>query len=150
MVSKGNLIRFGNAFERLIVKMSEVDDFCVEMTQDITKQDLSLIGYIGMEGEVIMRQIAEFLDVPLSTATWIVDKLVAKNYLDRFPSENDRRIVKVKLTRKGIGVYDLFQSKKMEMGTRVLKYLEKEEQEYFIQILEKIGVGLKNHQEQPA
>ena len=150
MVSKGNLIRFGNAFERLIVKMAEVDDFCVEMTQDITKQDLSLIGYIGMEWEVIMRQIAEFLDVPLSTATWIVDKLVAKNYLDRFPSQNDRRIVKVKLTRKGIGVYDLFQSKKMEMGTRVLKYLEKEEQEYFIQILEKIGAGLKNQQEQPA
>ena len=142
-VKKENIIRLGQAFERLILKLEEVDNFCVELTKDISKQDLSLIGYVGNNGEVIMRQVAEFCDVPLSTATWNVDKLVEKKYLRRFHSEEDRRIVKVALTKKGIGVFMLFQQKKGEMGQRMLSVLSAEKQLAFIEYLELIAQNLQ-------
>lgn len=146
-VKKENIARLGQAFERLILKLEEVDNFCVELTKDITKQDLSLIGYIGNNGEVIMRQVAEYCDVPLSTATWNVDKLVEKKYLQRFHSEKDRRIVKVSLTKKGIGVFMLFQQKKSEMGQRMLSVLSAENQLAFIEYLEQIAQNLQTQLE---
>jgi len=87
--------RFSSAFVNLMLKMEEVDDWCVQATKDITKQELALIGFIGHHVNVIMRDVAEFLDVPFSTATGIVDKLVTKGYLKRFNSEDDRRVVMV-------------------------------------------------------
>ncbi len=142
-VKVNNINRLSSAFERLIIKLQEVDDFCVEMTKDITHQDLSLIGYIGREDEVIMRQVAAFCEVPLSTATWTVDKLVDKKYLKRVNSREDRRIVKVSLTKKGVGVFDLFQSKKHELGERMLSNLPKERQDKFIETMEYIARNLQ-------
>lgn len=146
-VDTENINRLGTAFERLLLKLEEVDNFCIELTKDITKADLSLIGYIGRENEVIMRQVAEFCEVPLSTATWTVDKLVDKEYLKRVNSLEDRRIVKVSLTKKGTGVFDLFQQKKFEMGERMLSNLSTEKQEFFIQTLEQIAKNLQSQLE---
>lgn len=146
-VDAGNINRLGTAFERLLLKLMEVDNFCVELTKDITKADLSLIGYIGRANEVIMRQVAEFCEVPLSTATWTVDKLVDKEYIKRINSLEDRRIVKVSLTKKGTGVFDLYQQKKFEMGERMLTNLSLEKQEFFIQTLEQIAKNLQSHLE---
>jgi len=144
-VKKENILRLGQAFERLILKLEEVDDFCVQLTRDISKQDLALISYIGGEGETIMRQVAEFCEVPLSTATWTVDKLVDKKYLNRVNALDDRRIVKVSLTKKGIGVFVLFQQKKFEMGQRMLSDLSEEKQRTFIEIAEQIAKNLQSH-----
>ena len=144
MMKKENIVRLGEAFERLILKMQEVDDFCVQLTKDISHADLSLIGFIGRNGEVIMRQVAEQCDVPLSTATWCVDKLVEKKYLHRFHSQEDRRIVKVALTKKGIGVFQLFQRKKLEMAQRMLEDISPEKQEFLIETLEQVALNLQS------
>ncbi len=140
-----NVNRLGQSLEKLLLKMQEVDNTCVELTKDISKQDLSLIGNIGIKGEVIMREIAEYLETPLSTATWIVDKLVAKRYLKRYNSIEDRRIVKVGLTNKGQKTYELFQRQKMLMGERILKDLSLKDQSNLISLLEKITQNLNAH-----
>ena len=144
IIGQENFItRFSQVFERLIVKMHEVDDWCVEATKDITKQELSLIGFIGDNGDVIMRDVANFLEVPFSTATGIVEKLVLKGYLKRYNSEEDRRTVLVCLTsRKGRHVFKLFSSKKREMSERIMNILNTSEQEGIIKIFEKISNGI--------
>ena len=142
-MKKESIVRLGEAFERLIIKMQEVDNFCVELTKDISHMDLSLIGFIGRNGEVIMRQVAEHCDVPLSTATWCVDKLVEKKYLHRFHSQEDRRIVKVALTKKGIGLFQLFQKKKLEMAQRMLENISPDKQEFLIEVLEQVAQNLQ-------
>ncbi|MEM7552067.1 MAG: MarR family transcriptional regulator [Bacteroidota bacterium] len=139
------LVRFSDSFERLIVKMQEVDSFCVDMTKDISKQDLSLIGFVGKRDRLIMRDIAEFLEVPFSTATGIVDKLVQKGYLLRFNSEEDRRTVWVGLTEKlGKETYEFFSMKKMEMSQRIMSLLTSKEQEQFLDIMEKVTSGISS------
>ena len=144
-VKKEHILRLGQAFERLILKLEEVDNFCVHLTRDISKHELALISYIGKEGETIMRQVADYCEVPLSTATWTVDKLVEKKYLKRVNSLDDRRIVKVSLTKKGIGVFVMFQQKKYEMGQRMLSDLSEEKQQAFIEIAEQIAKNLQSH-----
>ena len=144
-VKKEHILRLGQAFERLILKLEEVDNFCVHLTRDISKHELALISYIGEEEETIMRQVADFCEVPLSTATWTVDKLVDKKYLKRVNSLDDRRIVKVSLTKKGIGVFVMFQQKKYEMGQRMLSDLSEEKQQAFIEIAEQIAKNLQSH-----
>ena len=144
-VKKEHILRLGQAFERLILKLEEVDNFCVHLTRDISKHELALISYIGEEEETIMRQVADYCEVPLSTATWTVDKLVEKKYLKRVNALDDRRIVKVSLTKKGIGVFVMFQQKKYEMGQRMLSNLSEEKQQSFIEIAEQIAKNLQSH-----
>ena len=60
----------------------------------ITHQDLISMGELSRE-----------LDVPLSSATRIVDWLEQSGYVERLPDLVDRRVVRVSLTREGRSVY---------------------------------------------
>lgn len=136
--------RFSEAFVNLMLKMEEVDDWCVQATKDITKQELALIGYVGEHVNLIMRDVAVFLDVPFSTATGIVDKLVSKGYLKRFNSEDDRRVVMICLAKgKGQSTHKLMLTKKKEMSQQVRQSLNEEEQENLLILLEKVTAGMK-------
>ena len=148
MIAENNLNRLSDAFEKMIVSMQEVDNFCVHLTKDISKQDLSLLSYGGGHGDVIMRDIVNFLDVPYSTATGIVDKLVQNKYLKRFNSEKDRRTVLVGLTTgKGQKTYDFFMTKKMEMSSRIMSILNDHEQEMLLNLMEKIAHNIKGSEQ---
>ena len=140
-----NINRLRQSLEKLMLKMQEVDDTCIELCKDISHQELALIGYVGSAGEVIMREIAAHMETPLSTATWIVDKLVAKKYLKRYNSVTDRRIVKVGLTGKGKKTFKLFQNLKMSLGEKILKDLSLKDQSDFIALLEKVTSNLNDH-----
>ena len=48
-----------------------------------------------------MSQAADYINVPMSTATGVVERLVKNGFLKRERSESDRRIVTIMLTDKG-------------------------------------------------
>lgn len=54
---------------------------------------------------VSMGELSRILDVPLSTATRIMDWLVKSGYAERLPDPQDRRVVRVGLTRNGRQIY---------------------------------------------
>lgn len=134
---------FPKIFSKLLVRMEEVDDWCVRMTQDIAKQDLLLIDHIGESEYLIMRDIAEYLNTPHSTATGIVDKLVKKAYLQRFYSEEDRRTVLVGLTDKAKELKNMFCNKRHEMSENIAALLTEKEQDELLRIFEKIDGALQ-------
>ena len=120
MGNQENVSRLVGAMERLILKMQEVDSTCLMLTQDITKKELSLIGHIGKNDDVIMSEIAEYIDCPMSTTTGIVDKLVNKGYITRFHSDEDRRTVRVSLSQYGKETFQLMQKMMSKMGNTIL------------------------------
>jgi DNA-binding MarR family transcriptional regulator len=74
------------------------------------RADVDLLHRIGMilspqHEPVTMGELGRALDVPLSTATRIVDWLVRNGYAERQPDVNDRRVVRVALTDTGQAVY---------------------------------------------
>jgi DNA-binding MarR family transcriptional regulator len=134
----------------MMMKMQEVDNTCVELTKDISKRDFSIIVFLGKNQQVIMREIAEFLQVPLSTTTGIVDKLVESGYLSRFHSNEDRRIIKVGLSSSGKKSFNLLQTSLHNMGKTVLGDLTPTERDQFIGLLGKVTGNLQKHVPEPV
>ena len=134
--------KMGKSMEQLIVKIKEVDDRCVSLQENISTRELNLISFVGDQGSAIMKEIADHLDVPMSTATGIVDKLVLKKYLKRSHSQHDRRIVCIELAHEGQMSYELFVGMKADLVARILSLLDQEETSVFITLLEKITAGL--------
>ena len=145
MSNQDKVNRLVGAMEKLILKMQDVDNTCLTLTQDISKKELSLIAYIGKKGDVIMSEIAEVIECPMSTATGVVDKLVNKGYMSRFHSDEDRRTVRVSLTQYGKETFQLVQKMMTKMGNMILIDLEESEQTKFIQLLEKVTDNLHKH-----
>ncbi len=53
------------------------------------------------EGELSIKEIGDIVGKEKSTMTTLVNKLEAKGYVLKMKSEEDRRVINVKLTKKG-------------------------------------------------
>jgi DNA-binding MarR family transcriptional regulator len=72
--------------------------------------DYGLLYYVGatlssQQGSITMGELSRSMDVPLSTATRMVDWLEKGGFVERLPDPNDRRIVRVELTETGETIY---------------------------------------------
>jgi len=68
-------------------------------------------------------------------ATRLMDKLCAKNYIERFPSEHDRRVVKIAISEEGM---KLLKSIPISLNNDLLKNLNEEEAEQLSNLLDKM------------
>jgi len=68
-------------------------------------------------------------------ATRLMDKLCAKNYIERLPSEQDRRVVKIAITKIG---KELLESIPKNLNKNLLKNLNEEEAEQLSNLLDKM------------
>lgn len=68
-------------------------------------------------------------------ATRLMDKLCAKNLIQRIPSEEDRRVVKVVITEEGLG---LMSSIPNTVNRTVLKGITEDEAEQLSNLLDKM------------
>ena len=133
--------RLSECLEYMMMKFKSVDMDCMQIKSDLSSRDFHLISFVGHHDNVIMKDIADELGVPMSTATGIVDKLVQKGYLKRKYSESDRRIVLIDLDNDGKDAFDLFARLKQEASESILSILSTEDSEIFIRYLERIATG---------
>jgi DNA-binding MarR family transcriptional regulator len=87
---------------------------------------------------ITMGELSRKLDVPLSTATRIVDWLVKSEYVVRLPDPEDRRVVRVALTQSGQEIYrasDEFIHRRVE---KLLQNFTAEESERLVALLSKL------------
>ena len=90
-----------------------------------------------------MGDLSRSLNVPLSTATRIVDWLVNNGYAQRLPEPEDRRVVRVALTETGSAVYREIDSLFMERIERLMRGFTPEERDTFRGLLQKIVNSLE-------
>jgi DNA-binding MarR family transcriptional regulator len=99
---------------------------------------------LAQPGEpMTMGDVSRALDVPLSTATRIVDLLVKSNSLVRLPDPDDRRVVRVALTETGNTMYRAINSALQRRVQRMLRPFTPEERETLIVLLRKLVAGLE-------
>ncbi|MBX2841724.1 MAG: MarR family transcriptional regulator [Flammeovirgaceae bacterium] len=125
------------ALENLMMGMQQVDSSCMEAYSDVSKRDFALLIMLGKSDSMIMREIADFLQVPLSTATGIVDKLIEKGYVERQFSPEDRRIILIRLNKEGKAIYLTLLNKLNYFGTMLLEEFSNEDRIRFTQYMEK-------------
>jgi DNA-binding MarR family transcriptional regulator len=88
----------------------------INIDMSISKSELFTMLLVDQNREIIMSQIADYINVPMSTATGIVDRLVKNGYLKRERSDSDRRVVVIMLTEKGKNLVN-------ELKALIFKYI---------------------------
>lgn len=126
--------------EYFIFKVHDPNSF--SCPEDLNKKEVSVIEVIGKKEPCTMSEVAEGVNLAVSTLTGIIDTLVEKKYVLRERSQKDRRIVNVMLSENGKKVYQSHHDTHIMMSKSILSYLENEEQIEFIRLFKKISDNL--------
>lgn len=124
----------------------------LQIDMKLSKTELFAMFIVERYGEVIMSKISDEINVSMSTATGIIDRLVKKKYLMRERSEFDRRIVLIKLTEKGHNTIEELKNIMNEYLDRVYDCLTNEEitalGNIFIKVLNAFSLDKKTENQQ--
>lgn len=105
---------------------------------DCTKDELFILLFLYRKGEVNMSMIADYIRVPLNTATGIVGRMEKKKLVARYHSKDDKRIVKVAVTEEGIGFIGNLLKEIMRYVGVIMESLSPEEIQTLFQTVNKI------------
>lgn len=104
-----------------------------EKYKDVTTNDMHVIEAIGIDEQKNMTTVAKALHVTTGTLTISINSLVKKGYVGRIRSEEDRRVVLVSLTPKGVQAFMHHRQFHEQMIESIVEQFSEEEK----QILEK-------------
>lgn len=105
----------------------EEDAIITEEFKDITNNDMHIIEAIGLSGQNTMSVVAKKMGITPGSLTTAVNGLVNKKYVTRHRSNQDRRVVFLKLTDKGICAYEHHGEYHRQMTEAVIKKLDENE-----------------------
>jgi DNA-binding MarR family transcriptional regulator len=102
------------------------------------KGELKMIEILGRDGALMMSEISSRAGLSMSTLTTTMDGLVEKGLVQRERSENDRRVVRVELTKEGKTVYKEIVDFHLGLVRGMLSNLSTAEQGTLVSLFRKI------------
>lgn len=105
----------------------EKEAIIIEEFKDITNNDMHIIEAIGLSGENTMSVVAKKLGITAGSLTTAINSLVNKKYVSRQRSEEDRRVVYIRLTEKGEKAYRHHEEFHRQMTNAVVEKLDEDE-----------------------
>lgn len=106
---------------------------------DLSIAEMHTLEGIGLYDAHTMSETAAALEITTGTLTVAVDKLVKKGYVERLRDESDRRVVRVRLTRKGKLAYRLHTKYHTLLVERLLLPLDATGKKTLVDTLETIA-----------
>lgn len=106
---------------------------------DVSITEIHTIEAIGMYTEKTMSEVATLLKITVGTLTTAINKLIKKGYVERKRIEADRRVVMVRLTKKGKLAYRIHEKFHHDMVNTAIDGLDEKEEEILISSLNKIN-----------
>jgi DNA-binding MarR family transcriptional regulator len=92
--------------------------------QGVSMTHLHVMWRLEESGELAMSRLAEFLDVSLSNATGLIDRMEERGLVERSRVSDDRRVVLVRVTAAGQGFLHEIQIIKDDLLKTVLARLD--------------------------
>ena len=114
---------------------------------DLSITEIHTIEAIDMYAEKSMSEVAQILKITVGTLTTAINKLIKKEYVERKRIEEDRRVVLVKLTKKGKLAYRIHEQFHHDMVNTAIDGLSEEEERILISSLDKINNFFKEKYE---
>lgn len=105
---------------------------------DCTVRQLAALGAVNKNGRINMSSLAVDIDVPVSTATRIVDQLVSKGLLVRHPSSQDARKVEVDFSAYGGEINAHITQSREAHASSMLSAFSEKERATFLNLLSKL------------
>lgn len=115
---------------------------------DLTANDMHVMEAIGTEMPKNMSTVAKALSVTTGTLTISVNGLVKKGYVDRVRSEEDRRVVLISLTEKGLQAHAHHETFHKQMVDAVIEGLSEEEQKILGNALGNLSIFFQSMKDQ--
>ncbi len=137
METEQTLNRLLVSFFKYIMELEEKKLITDEFS-DITYNDMHVIEAIGLDEPLKMSQIAKKLAVTTGTLTKSMDALEKKGYVRRERSNNDKRVVNIILTDKGVHAYRHHERFHQDMIAFVLDNVSDEESRVLRGALERL------------
>ncbi len=94
------------------------------MRAGISMAHFHVMTLLERHGEMGMSRIAELLDVSLSAATGLIDRIEERGFVERVRVADDRRVVRVRLTESGVSLLRDVELFKDDLLQRVLGKLD--------------------------
>ncbi len=99
--------------------------------------------FLKQHKEATMGDIAEGFHIELPSATSLLSKLCYQNLVERRTDSEDKRLVKISLTTKGITLLKEAMEERKKKLHKILSYLSEKEQSDLLTILETLNNRLK-------
>ena len=112
-----------------------VFDHVREREGSLSAMEAFSLEIINSLGQPTIGQFADFLNISQSNATYKVNNLIKKGYLERENSQTDRREYHLILSEKFYSYAALMSSYELEVMERIKKRFPKEDVEKFDEIL---------------
>jgi DNA-binding MarR family transcriptional regulator len=96
------------------------------LQRGISAGHLHIVSMLERHGGMPMSRIADVLDISLSSATGIVDRMAERGLVERARVTDDRRVVLVQVTKRGRRMLDDVEALRGEMLRSVLGRLSRQ------------------------
>ncbi len=103
-----------------------------------SKNEVFIFWLLSQRGEVNMTEIAEYIHVPLNTATGIINRMEKNGLVVRNRSTEDKRVVNIAFSQKGMEQLDALIRELVSYGMKVMRSFTVEEMELFYKMTSKI------------
>lgn len=115
-----------------------------------SKNEVLIFWLLYQKNEVNMTEIAEYIHVPLNTATGIINRMEKSELIVRTRSKEDKRVVLIGFSEKGMTQFQKLVNEMMHYGMKVMGSLTKEEIELFSKMTTKVLEILRQEKRKEA
>ena len=103
-----------------------------------SKNEVFIFWLLYQKCEVNMTEIADYIHVPLNTATGIISRMEKNGFVVRTRSEEDKRVVNIGFSDKGMEQFEALIRELVSYGLKVMDSFTKDEMELFYKMTSKI------------
>ncbi len=108
----------------------------------LNPSDVQTLIYVEEHDGCIARDVSDFLGVPPTSVTTIIDRLVRRDYLSRSRTEKNRRVVVLSLTVAGREILEKILEEQRRHCSAMLAILEPTERDQFVAQISDIAKGV--------
>ena len=136
------------AFQMIVSYIDEIKEvLAADLWNNIflnsSKNEVLIFWLLYQKDEVNMSEIADYIHVPLNTATGIVNRMEKNQLISRTRSKEDKRVVLIEFSEKGREQFQNLVSQLIYYGTKIMNAFSKEEMDLFFKMIEKVKTILK-------
>lgn len=110
---------------------------------NFTHPQIHTLMWCGHDGALTMGELARRLCITEKTVTRVIDRLEESKHVKRVRSQQDRRVVRVQLTRKGAAAYRKLENRIQDKMTRLMSLLDPPDRRALFGIVEKLHARLR-------
>jgi DNA-binding MarR family transcriptional regulator len=114
---------------------------------DLTHMEHKVMAFFARHPESKLSDLVKHSGRDKSQIARLINELKAKELLDSFPDEHDKRAARLSLSSKGVKVFDSLVSSEKRISSQSVRGLSKDECALLIKLLKQVSTNLSDGNE---